>query len=309
MELKLNRQFLIDLHSMSDQPTQQKGFTLVELLIAMALALVIIGSLSSSFIFQRKTYSVQEQITEMNQNARAAMDIMSRDIMMTGYGIAKSSYSNLSTWIDWGSVTFGSDPVVLATGSGALGSDIIHIAGCVGGTVATLDSAESAGTTDIDVSPVDASKSVSELFDTSDEKLICIDGIENAVVTAVSGNTLTIDTDPPNGTGLLRDHRSGASVCVVKIVTYSIVDDGGGSYTLKRNENLGGGAQPLAENIVNMQFTQVTDTNGNVVSIEIDPLTAQTDQPDPEFSQNQGHRRISLRAYVTPPNLSAVGLQ
>ena len=55
----------------SPQPEQQ-GFTLIELLISMALALVIIASLSSSFVFNRKTYSVQEQIAEMNQNARAA---------------------------------------------------------------------------------------------------------------------------------------------------------------------------------------------------------------------------------------------
>ena len=63
----------------------ERGFTLIELLIAMALALVVITSLSSAFISQRKTYGVQEQITEMMQGTRAAMDIISREVKMAGY--------------------------------------------------------------------------------------------------------------------------------------------------------------------------------------------------------------------------------
>lgn len=63
----------------------ENGFTLIELLIATALALVIIGALSSAFISQRKTYAVQEQVSEMIQGARAAMDMISREVKMAGY--------------------------------------------------------------------------------------------------------------------------------------------------------------------------------------------------------------------------------
>jgi len=76
---------------MTDKPMQNstekgvQGFTLVELLIAMAITLVVIGSLASTFISQRKTYNVQEQITEMQQTARAAMDMISREVKMAGY--------------------------------------------------------------------------------------------------------------------------------------------------------------------------------------------------------------------------------
>ena len=64
---------------------KNSGFTLVEFLIAMALALLIIGSLSSAFLSQRKTYAVQEQITAMTQDARAALDMISREVKMAGY--------------------------------------------------------------------------------------------------------------------------------------------------------------------------------------------------------------------------------
>lgn len=60
------------------------GFTLIELLIAMALALVIISALSTAFISQRKTYAVQENVSEMIQTARAAMDMITREIKMAG---------------------------------------------------------------------------------------------------------------------------------------------------------------------------------------------------------------------------------
>ena len=64
---------------------KERGFTLIELLIAMALALIVITSLSSAFISQRKTYAVQEQITAMTQDARAALDMISREVKMAGY--------------------------------------------------------------------------------------------------------------------------------------------------------------------------------------------------------------------------------
>lgn len=63
----------------------ERGFTLIELLISMALALIVITSLSSAFISQRKTYAVQEQITAMTQDARAALDMISREVRMAGY--------------------------------------------------------------------------------------------------------------------------------------------------------------------------------------------------------------------------------
>jgi type IV pilus assembly protein PilW len=61
------------------------GFSLVELLIAMAVGLVVLGAMYSVFTIQNKTFSNQEQIVEMQQNARAAMDMMSREIRMAGY--------------------------------------------------------------------------------------------------------------------------------------------------------------------------------------------------------------------------------
>ncbi len=64
---------------------KERGFTLIELLIAMTIGLIILAALSSTFLMQRKIFDVQEQIVEMVQTARAAMDIMTREIRMAGY--------------------------------------------------------------------------------------------------------------------------------------------------------------------------------------------------------------------------------
>ncbi len=74
---------------------KESGFTLVELLIAMTIGLIIMAALSSTFLLQRKTYDVQEQIVEMVQNARAAMDIMTREIRMAGYDPAGSANAGI----------------------------------------------------------------------------------------------------------------------------------------------------------------------------------------------------------------------
>ncbi len=76
------------------------GFTLVELLIAMTIGLIIMAALSSTFFMQRKIYDVQDQVVEMVQNVRAAMDIMTREIRMAGYdptGLAGAGIVSVAT--------------------------------------------------------------------------------------------------------------------------------------------------------------------------------------------------------------------
>jgi type IV pilus assembly protein PilW len=76
---------------------KENGFTLVELLIAMTIGLIILTALSSTFLMQRKIYDVQEQIVEMVQTARAAMDMMTREIRMAGYDPTDSAGAGIVT--------------------------------------------------------------------------------------------------------------------------------------------------------------------------------------------------------------------
>jgi len=68
------------------EPRQQMaGFTLVELLISMAIVGVVLGSIYSLFISQSRNAAVQEQVTSVQQNLRAAIYFMERELRMAGY--------------------------------------------------------------------------------------------------------------------------------------------------------------------------------------------------------------------------------
>jgi len=73
----------------------EKGFSLVELLVAMIVGSLILALVCSTFLFQQKTYDVQGQLTDMIQSARATMDIMTREIRMAGYDPAEANFTGV----------------------------------------------------------------------------------------------------------------------------------------------------------------------------------------------------------------------
>jgi len=68
----------------------QQGFTLVELLVAMAMVGIVVGAIYSTYKSQQDSYVAQEQVAEMQQNLRAALYMMARDIRMAGFNPADS---------------------------------------------------------------------------------------------------------------------------------------------------------------------------------------------------------------------------
>ena len=65
--------------------TIEAGFTLVEMMIALLMAAIVMGAVASSFNTQHKTYLAQDQVVEMQENARVAMELLTRDIRSAGY--------------------------------------------------------------------------------------------------------------------------------------------------------------------------------------------------------------------------------
>ena len=65
----------------------RRGFTLVELLIALFLTGVVTTFILNTFIVQHKQMVVQDQIVDAQQNGRAAIDELTRQIRMAGYNL------------------------------------------------------------------------------------------------------------------------------------------------------------------------------------------------------------------------------
>lgn len=60
------------------------GFTLIELLVGMAISGVVMTAVYSTYYSQQKSYTVQEQVVSMQQNLRAAVYHLEREIQLAG---------------------------------------------------------------------------------------------------------------------------------------------------------------------------------------------------------------------------------
>jgi type IV pilus assembly protein PilW len=61
-----------------------QGFTMIELLVAMVVSLLAMAAIYSTFLAQHRSYQVQRETSEMQQNIRTAMYYMQREIRMAG---------------------------------------------------------------------------------------------------------------------------------------------------------------------------------------------------------------------------------
>lgn len=68
----------------------ERGFTLMELMVAAALGLIVIGGVFGTMVTQQQTYMAQLQISESAQNARAAVDIIRTSLRAAGWGFVSS---------------------------------------------------------------------------------------------------------------------------------------------------------------------------------------------------------------------------
>lgn len=66
-------------------PINRKGLTLIELLIALVIFGFAIAGVYRIFVVQSRAYTVQDQVVEVQQSIRSAMEILLRDLRMAGY--------------------------------------------------------------------------------------------------------------------------------------------------------------------------------------------------------------------------------
>lgn len=68
------------------------GFTITELLVSMTISLVVLAAVAKTFTVQTRQNSAEEQLAQMQQNVRAALDLMVREIQMAKYDPAGTAF-------------------------------------------------------------------------------------------------------------------------------------------------------------------------------------------------------------------------
>ena len=273
---------------------KEKGITLLELLVALAISGIVVAGLYRTLAGQQKTNIIQEQVVDTQQNVRGGINRMMREIRMAGFG-------NVSMVLP---VTYstGTFDHILNLNTPAAGS--LTFVTAAGGT-STLTVERGVGQNQIVVSTLTDNEG-NPLFDTGNRKYISIGGLESHVITSIDNGTKTITL---NG-GLSFYHPIGTPLCTVVALTYQVAFLNGAP-TLLRNENMGGGAQPQADNIENLQFTYL-DASGNPTVNPLDiriitvSLTARTERQDPDLRDGGGYRRRQIASNIHLRNMGIV---
>jgi len=266
----------------------KKGITLIELLVALVIGSIVMAGIYRTFISQQHIYTVQEQVAEMQQNSRLAINQMMREIRMVGFGV--KSFPITIGGQNYNNVVNPDTP---------LAGSITIVAG-VGGT-AILNGLTPPNQISVD-RLTDAQGNI--LFDLVDRSFISIDGLEsfqiiNIIEIDATHKLLTLNNNINNS------YKTDGSTVVyaIRAISYGIT-----ASVLNRNDNLGGGPQPLAENIESFDF-QYFDANGlqtanppDIRTIRM-TITARTDRQDPELKGGDGFRRREITTNIQLRNM------
>ena len=237
---------------------------------------------------------VQDQVVEIQQNVRGAINKMMREIRMVNFGRIVSFDESSGTFVN--SILPVNGFVTILTTS----SDSITVVGgfkqiktaAVNPIPITVDSFDPA------IPSITLSNATDE-FDGDAHGYLSIGGEGSFIVQnqpVGSTNVLTLDRAPSNPVGHF--------VFKVQAVRY-FVDN---NRVLRRNENTGGGAQPMADNIESLEFqylkadgTQTLIPN-STTSIQV-TITARTRDPDPTYSSDGGFRRRQIVSNIQLRNM------
>jgi type IV pilus assembly protein PilW len=75
--------------------SREGGFSFINLLVSIALIAIVLSALTTTFISQTQSYDVQEQVVEMQQNVRTAMDLITREVRMAGFNPTGAAFEGV----------------------------------------------------------------------------------------------------------------------------------------------------------------------------------------------------------------------
>jgi len=230
------------------------GFTMTELLVAMALSLTVLAGLYMFYVTHQRIYALQAQLLETHQNLRIALEIIVEDIQGTGgTGIPPIAAVTLTN------STIGSDSLSLLIPDSTICAGIAQ---------------------PIQIDNYNGPGSLMFLADTctkmEDKTVLLVDATgfnyRNLKLTRVLTVNDRVDFESSSfpvvsANGLTTDYTGGTLV-FLRQVTYTVDLSNPAEPVLRRDLNSGGGAQPLANYIEDLQVTLGYDKNSDGIITE-----------------------------------------
>jgi type IV pilus assembly protein PilW len=129
-----------------------KGFTLIELMIAMVLGLIVVAGVISVMVANKRSYRTNEGLAQVQESARTAFELMARDIRQSGGNGCDNNNRTANLliaggfwWQNWFGVrgidSADVDPAVAVgttIGTRVAGTDSLHVQGIEGAGLPVL---------------------------------------------------------------------------------------------------------------------------------------------------------------------------
>ncbi|TDJ68605.1 MAG: prepilin-type N-terminal cleavage/methylation domain-containing protein, partial [Proteobacteria bacterium] len=265
-----------------------RGFTLVELMVAMTIGLIILGAVGQIFATSSGTYALEEGLARLQENGRFAMNFVVKDIRMAGYtGCARLSAGQIGNMVDPPAdpTSFNADGIRghASTGTGTSlgdwtpalpasyfsngevksGTDVIIIqhAASLGTHLTGNTTPSNANIQILAVAQLNSYIAAGDVLMISDCKAADI-----FKATSVSNGTpVTIAHSNSGNSGNFLDHAYGNEAELMKLVSraYYIGTSAGGDPALFRKELVAGAPLPqeLVDGVENMRVFYGEDTD------------------------------------------------
>lgn len=247
--------------------------TLIELVVALAISVLVMGAVFWIYKSQHMQYTRQSTISAIQQEARAALFLLSRDIRMAGF-LCQEGDEFLNGTFKCGINPVNNDgapdEITIVYASELLeGVKVMEIAGervTLTGNPGNSVSAENEG-----------------------KSYVAFEGLKKAFkVENISGTQLELKEAPRS---YIADYN--AQVYGIRVITYKVVNK-----VLKRDDHTGGGAQPVIGDerdfpivqdlqfryFVNGVWTDSPTDPYKIRAVEIS-LHVRTPRPDPETGE------------------------
>lgn len=257
---------------------KQAGFTIIELLIAVALGLVILAGLFRTFKVQQDSYIIQDQVSAMQQNLRAAMHFITRDLQMAGY---YTNFDRNNRQLDWNDLDGDSNPannmetgrpllfaVNNASAAGIKANTDVIVIVKAGSEGRTLTAGEGSSGGAISLSNRDFDGDGTPDLNNTGKKFGLLVKEDLSFADFFQVDSASGSINPP--AGLTENYTSGDTVYRTDIIIYRVTDDAARPCLVRKNLGDDSGYQVIAENIDNLQFryllidgTWTNDPTGN----------------------------------------------
>jgi prepilin-type N-terminal cleavage/methylation domain-containing protein len=258
-------------------PMTRRGFTMIELMVTLVLLGMAGTFIYTVFITQHNSYVAQQDVSETQQDVRVSLDMLTRDLRSTGYGVANGGTG--ITAASNNSITFH-----VAQGFHVASGASPFLAANPAGTAITVNT----------VTPfaVGDTVRIMSMLDRSQIGSYTVNAIDSGT------HTLTLSGAPTTA------HQGDAIVGADNAITYSLA---GG--VLQRTSTMNG-TENLADQMLGLQFNYTLDdgsvtssvTGANLANIRMVQVTMSS-QTIRDIAKAGSHARTrSLSAYVRVKN-------